>query len=140
LITCFIDDYSLPFNIDLLPETVKESIFIEKSKAIFDLATLPKLNLTCPDTVNFNTITAQEILELLPNNSNLDFQYRHRVCRFCHTNGLELNMFLAWICGRFGDKLTTELQTQKQKQWETHWRNIEKFPPMSIDGIKPILK
>ena len=93
LITCFIDDYSLPFDMELLPPTLKESIFIEKSKAIFDLATLPKLNLTCPDTVNFNTITAQEILQLLPNNDNLDFEYRHRVCRFCHTNGLELNMF-----------------------------------------------
>jgi len=141
MITCFINDTCLPFpTLESLPEAVKELAHIEKSKATFDLAMLPKLNLPCSNDVNFGTITAQQVLELLPNDRGCEFTYRHRVCRFCHTNGLEFNLLLAWICKKYGDKLTPALQKDKQKQWSSHWGNIEKYPPMSIDGMKPILK
>ncbi len=141
MITCFINDTCLPFpTLATLPEAVKELVFIEKSKAAFDLAMLPKLNLPCPKNINIDTITAQQVLELLPNDGSMNFTYRHRVCRFCHTNGVEFNVLLAWICQRFGDTLTPALQKDKQKQWSSHWGNITKYPPCYIDGMKPILK
>jgi len=134
-ITCFINEKNvLPFP--ELPEPVQQDLLIAKSKQTFDLGELPKLSLSCPDNIDILTITPEEVLSLLPNTSACSFPYRHLVCRFCHTNGISFETFFAWIVQRFNGKYTNE----KVAQWQHHWKNIDKFPPASIEKIKPILK
>lgn len=133
LITCFINDYSLPFN--NIPEPIKEKILIAKSKKSFDMAELPKLKLVCPEDADLMTMTPIDVLSLLPNTSSCNFTYRHLICRFCFTTGIPFETFLSWICQRFNGHCSKE----KYEQWNTHWKNIEKFPPANIEKIKPIL-
>ena len=133
LITCFVGTTSLPFN--PLPEAVQEKILIAKSKKTFNLGELPKLALVLPNEVNLSTITADEVLSLLPNSNTCNFTYRHLVMRFCHTNGVAFEKFLAWIWSRFTGTITQD----KVSQWTNHWSNAHKFPPASIEKMKPVL-
>lgn len=134
-ITCFIpEDAEAQFPI--FPEEIEQNVLVAKSKHTFDLGELPKLNLQCPNDINIATITPTQVLELLPNTNTCNFTYRHLVCRFCYTNDVSFETFFAWIVQRFDGKYTNE----KVQQWTTHWNNIHKFPPASIEKIKPILK
>jgi hypothetical protein len=133
-ITCFINENVLPFP--TVPEPVQEAILISKSSKTFDIGELPKLALICPDDVHLSNITPEQVLSLLPNTSACIFSYRHLVCRFCATNDISFEMFFAWIVQRFNGKYNKE---EKLKQWRSHWNNIHKFPPASIDKLKAIL-
>jgi hypothetical protein len=134
-ITCFINEKNV-FPFPELPEPVQQDLLISKSKKTFDLGELPKLTLTCPENIDILTITPEQVLSLLPNTSACSFTYRHLICRFCHTNGISFETFFAWIVQRFNGKYTNE----KVLQWQHHWNNIDKFPPATIDKLKPILK
>ena len=138
-ITCFIDE-KLCLPLPEFPVEVQEEILIAKSKKTFDLGTLPKLNLVCPDNIDLSSITSEEVLSLLPNNSSCDFAYRHLVCRFCYTNNIDFKMFFAWIVKRFSDAGSKYSEADKLAQWTSHWKNIHKFPPATIDNLMPVLK
>lgn len=129
-ITCFLPENHLPYQ---FTEEIKEEIFVNKSRQAFDIATLPKMKLACPDGIYFSTITATQILSLLPLDKTSDHNYTHRVARFCNANSIPFLTFLSWLQNKH-----KEIHTVKQK-WLTHWNNLHKFPPVSIDSMKELL-
>lgn len=132
LITCFVTDYPLPFP-DFIPE-VKEQIMIQKAKSKFDLGLLPKLNKTPPETIVWSKITPEQVIELLPCSKDFNHDYTHRVARFCHTNDISFEKFLSWISQKH-----TPMSSDIANKWQFHWNNLHKYPPMHIEGMKPIL-
>lgn len=133
MITCYVTPYSLPFK--SLPEEVRESVNIEKSKATFDLSILPKLKLTTPENIDFNNLNPYEILSLLPLDSSgkYNHDYTHLIARFCYFNDETFETFLSWIQKKH------ELTPDYVNKWSYHWKRMDKFPPVSIEKIKNIL-
>lgn len=138
-ITCFFSENRLTF--DYLPEQVKELLSVKKQGGKgFNIGLLPDVKLTVPDNFDIKTVTATEILEMLPNTAECDFTYRHLVMRFCVTNDIPYDNFIAWICKRHAHKMTPSFQNDKNQQWTTHWKTADQFPPKTIDSMRPILK
>tara|TARA_R110000868_G_scaffold60915_4_gene185502 strand:- start:266 stop:3157 length:2892 start_codon:yes stop_codon:yes gene_type:complete len=132
LITCFINDYSLPFPV--ITNEVQETIMIAKSKKVYDIATLPKLNLTEPADFDFYSCTPIQLLPMFPINKTFNHDYTHLVGRYCYYNDISLEHFLAWISKKH-NPLTEEI---KQK-WANHFTKMEKFPKPSEAKIMAIL-
>jgi hypothetical protein len=128
VITSFFNDVSLPLPI--LSEPIMEQIAIAKSKSTFDLALLPKLVLVCPENIDFNNITPEEVLSLLPINTTFSHDYTHLIARFCDSNKLSFEQFYSW----YSSKNTTNYD-----KWKTHWSNLHKFPPVSLSRMKNIM-
>ena len=135
LITCFLDNYSLPFQ--KLNEEIEEVIMIEKSKATVDLALLPKLKLIEPKDIDIINITPLEILQLLPISKSFNHAYTHRVARFCYYNNIDFKVFLSWINHKHTDLFTTG--KDKIIKWEKHFKNLHKFPEVPRKQIESIL-
>lgn len=131
-ITCFHNEFPLPFP-DFIPE-IKEQIMIQKSKAKFDIGLLPKLNKVSPENIIWSKITADEVLNLLPCSKDFNHDYTHRVARFCYTNDITLQSFLSWISQKHNP-----LSQDIANKWNIHWNNLHKYPPIYIEGMKPIL-
>lgn len=136
LITCFLNIYPLPFP--KLQYEINELINIEKSKLTFDLSKLPKLKLKCTKNIDLNELSPLEMLNLLPldNSGKYNHDYTHLIARFCYYNDLSFEHFLSWIQQKHHTILEDSTILNK---WNTHWKNIAKFPHASIDKIKNIL-
>jgi len=132
LVTSFLTLYPTPIEFE--QEEIKEQIQIEKSKKTFDIGTLPKLNRPTPENIKWDSLTAMEILGLLPCTKDHTFEYSHKVARFCFTNGLGIEDFLSWIQQK-REVMTQEFITK----WHYHFKNLHKFPPCSFESMKPIL-
>jgi len=130
LITCFFNDFIKP--LPKMNEAIEEEILIEKSKATFNLGSLPKMVLNTPKDIDFNTITSMEILSLLPLNPSFEFDYSHLVARFCFFNEITFDSYLSWLKNKIPNLVKNE---DGQKLWD----KLAKFPEVSIDKIKQIL-
>jgi len=135
-ITCFLPTYSLPFEVSL-PIEIKEHIEIEKSKATFDLSTLPVMNLSTDTYKIFNCLTPNEILEMLPINKSFLHNYTHLVARFCYYNNIEFKLFLSWVLKKHIEK-KKDLQVESDR-WAYHWDRLKNYPPVSSEKIKQVL-
>jgi hypothetical protein len=113
LITCFINDYSLPFPV--ITNEVEETIMIAKSKKVYDIATLPKLNLVEPENFDFYSCTPLELLAMFPINKSFNHDYTHLVGRYCFYNNISLEHFLSWISKKH-NPLTEEIKQKWAKQ------------------------
>jgi len=132
LITCYVNNYPLQF-----PEfknEIKEEIMIQKVKGKFDIGLLPKLNKVTPKEITWSTITAKEVVDLLPCNKDFSHDYTHKVARFCHSNGIEFEYFLSWISQKH-----TNLTSDIKNKWLYHWNNLHKYPKCNIESMKSIL-
>ena len=132
LITCFIDNYSLPLPI--LNEEIQETIMIEKAKTIYDISTLPKLLLVEPENFDIMTATPKQIISLLPLNKTFDHNYTHMIARFFYYNELSFETFLTWI-----SKKHNPLSQDIILKWNNHWNKLNKFPKVSQKRIEAIL-
>lgn len=115
-----------------LIEPIKHKIDIEKSKKTFDLGMLPKLNLICPDNIDFENITELECLSLLPLDKTFNHDYTHIVARFVYYAGLGFDVFISWYKNK-SDK------PENIKKWELHWSKLDDFPPVSLHKMKNIM-
>jgi hypothetical protein len=132
-ITCFVPDYSLPFQ--PLPENIKEFVMIEKAHKSFDIGMLPKMILQTPDNFDSTTATPEEILALIPLDKSFDHNYTHLVARYCYYHSISFEMFLAWL-----QKKHHSLTTDITGKWKTHWNNIIKFPKVENERMITILQ
>jgi hypothetical protein len=131
LITSFFNDYPLPFTTQL-PEEVKENILIEKSKKTFDMGLLPKMKLSISPEIDWDNITNEELLTLLPLNPSFDFSYVHLVARFCYYNNISFDTYLSWLKNKHPDLI-------KNEEGQKSWYKLCKFPEVYPDKIKHIL-
>lgn len=132
LITCYVNEHSLPFP-DFKPE-IKEEIMLQKSKGKFDIGLLPKLNKLTPNNIDWLTIKAKDVVDLLPCSKDFNHDYTHKVARFCYTNNIEFEYFLTWISQKH-NPMTNEIRNK----WLFHWNNLHKYPACSIESMKTIL-
>jgi len=132
LITCFINDYSLPF-IELNPE-IQETIQIEQSKQPFNLGSLPKLDLIQPKDFDIITATPIQILSLLPVNKSFEHKYTHLVARYCYYNQISFETFLSWL-----SKKHNPMTQEVSKRWRGNWDRIINFPEVSASRIETLL-
>ena len=132
-INCFLTDYPAPIA-HSFPTDVKEEILIEKSIKKFDIGVLPKINMPVPEKINWERITALQVLELLPCTKDFSFEYSHKVARYCYANEITLPFFHSWI-----KQKRPVMTAEFIKKWEYHWANLHKFPPCSVESMKPIL-
>ena len=127
----FTDDIIYP--LPELIEPIKHNIDIEKSKKTFDLGMLPKLNLICPDHIDFENMTEEECLLLLPLDKSFNHDYTHIVARFVfYSKTLAFVNFISWYKNK-SDK------TENLKKWERHWSKLDDFPPVSLHRMKNIM-
>jgi hypothetical protein len=127
-ISCFFDSEKL--ELPALPKEEVLKINVEKSKELFNLSDLPKMDLQKPAEVDLTK--PAEILKILPVSTEFNHTYTHYVARFCFYNAIPFEMFYSWIQNK---KSGIEYHTK----WQTHWDNLNKFPPVSIQQIKRIV-
>lgn len=132
LITCFINDYCLPFP--PINQEIEQTIMIAKSKAVYDIGTLPKLNLIEPNDFDFFTAEAIQILPMFPISKDFDHNYTHLVGRYCYYNNISLEHFLSWISKKH-NPLTEEIKNK----WAKHFSVMDKFPKPSDAKIMAVL-
>lgn len=132
LITCFINDYCLPFP--KINEEIQQTIMIAKSKALFDIGTLPKLNLIEPTDFDFYSCEPIQLLAMFPISKDFDHNYTHLIGRYCYYKNIGLEYFLSWISKKH-NPLTEEI---KQK-WAKHFSSMDKFPNPSDAKIMAVL-
>lgn len=132
LITCFINDYCLPFP--KINDEIQQTIMIAKSKGLFDIGTLPKLNLVEPNDFDFFTCEPIQLLSMFPISKDFDHNYTHLIGRYCYYNNIGLEYFLSWISKKH-NPLTEEI---KQK-WVKHFLVMDKFPKPSESKIIAVL-
>lgn len=128
LVTCYFNNYIKPFpefNIE-----IKENILLEKAKKTFDIGILPKLKLKCDSKINMNTATPLEILALLP--FDTQFDYQHKIARYCYSNNLTFDNYLSWLQKGIPN-------ISKTSSGQRLWDKLKDFPPCYIDHIKGIL-
>lgn len=128
LVSCYFNNYIKPFpefNIE-----IKETILLEKSKKTFDIGILPKLKLSCDSKININTASPQEILALLP--FDKQFDYQHKIARYCYSNGLTFDDYLCWLQKGIPN-------ISKTNSGQRLWDKLKDFPPCYIEHIKGIL-
>ena len=124
LITCFLGA-SLPFP--LMPEVIQEKVM---SSTPFDMSLLPKMVLQTE--VDYENLTPEKILALLPLNPDFDYNYTHQVARYCYHNKISKDTFIAWVMNKWQDKPFI-------KKWNDKWASLESYPPVSDAKIKQIL-
>ena len=131
-ITCFFNDFLIP--LPTMTASVEKEIQIEKSKRPFDLGTLPKMVLNIDSKLDFDyeTLSATEILKLLPLNETFDYSYTHLVARFCYGNGIDFDTYLTWLQNK-------NKAIVKNAQGMHQWEELGKFPPVNNARIKTIL-
>jgi len=132
LITCFMPDYPLPFP-EFAPE-IQEAILIAKSKSKFNIADLPKINLPTPTNFTLARATPTEYLAMLPLDKSFNHSYTHRVARFCKANLISFDTFLKWL-----EKKHTPMSSEIAAKWNSHWANLDKYPPVSKEQMRPLL-
>tara|TARA_R110002126_G_scaffold226568_1_gene371247 strand:- start:624 stop:3491 length:2868 start_codon:yes stop_codon:yes gene_type:complete len=132
LITCFINDYCLPFP--PINQEIEQTIMIAKSKAVYDIGTLPKLNLIEPNDFDFFTAEPIQKLPMFPISKDFDHNYTHLVGRYCYYNNISLEHFLSWISKKH-NPLTEEIK----KKWAYHFSVMDKFPKPSEAKIMAVL-
>jgi len=132
LITCFFPEFPLPFPEP--EEDVKLEVAIERSKSTFDLSLLPKMIISLPDNFDIEQATPLEILKIFPLNKTFDHTYTHTVARFCFGNSISFDDFLSWLQNKH-----PSISAVKTR-WQSHWRNISRFPPVKMSKVRTILK
>ena len=127
----------LPTEYAKFPEfkhEIHEAIMLEKSTKHFDMGELPKLELKTPVNFNIDTITPIEILQLLPIDKSFNHNYTHLIARFCYNNDIKIETFLEWIQHKH-NPLTVDIK----KKWFNHFKQLDKYPKVSINKIIAIL-
>lgn len=132
LITCFLPDHSLDFP--ELPEELELEIKVARAKSTFDLTTLPKMILAIPDNFDLDYATPEQILQIFPLDKSFDHNYTHRIARFSFHSKISLETFLSWLQNKHADIRPV------QAKWETHWKQMSRFPPVSMPQIRAMLK
>jgi hypothetical protein len=124
LITCWLGT-SLPFP--TLPDEIQDKVMTSSN---FDLSLLPKMVLTTD--VEYNDLTPEIILSLLPLNPTFEYSYTHQVARYCFNNKIPLEKFIAWVKNKWSDEPFI-------KKWQDKWQQLANFPPITDTKIKQIL-
>jgi hypothetical protein len=132
LITCFLPTNPLPFP--ELPEELELEIKIARAKSTFDLTTLPKMILAIPDDFDLELARPEQILQIFPLDKSFDHNYTHRIARFCFHSQIPFDVFLSWLQNKH-----TEVHLVRAK-WENHWKQMTRFPPVSMSQIRAMLK
>jgi hypothetical protein len=132
LITCFINDYSLPFP--EINEEIEEGIMISQSKGLFDISSLPKLILREPTDFDFFSCKPIDLLPLFPISINHNHQYTHLIARYCYYKNISIEHFLSWISKKH-NTLTDDII----RKWKRHWGRLHKFPNPSDSKIIAVL-
>ena len=133
-ITCFFGEENKPVpKIPELSYEIQEEAMIEKSKSLFDLSVLPKLNKPCPDDMIYDQLTADQILSLLPLNEKCEHEYTHLVARFCFHQNVTFEAFLSWLQAKNKDIGSVS------EKWKRHWDNLHKFPEVHMGKIQHVL-
>ena len=131
LITCFFNYFTKP--LPSLTTEVQETILIEQSKSTYNLGSLPKLNLSVPENIDYNNMTASDILSMLPlNTKDFDFSYTHLVARFCYSNEISFDTYLSWLKNKHPS-------LYKNEQGIKLWNALDKFPEVTIERMKKLL-
>lgn len=147
LITCFVNDYSLPFP--KICEEIEEVIMINQSKALFDISTLPKLSLAEPQDFDFFSCKPIELLPLFPVSKKHNHQYTHLVASYCFYNDISFKQFLSWISKKHGETPSAPiilggggmrgLPAEIIKRWTYNWSRLDKFTAPSQSKIMAVL-
>lgn len=132
MITCFINDYSLPFP--KICEEIEEVIMINQSNALFDLSVLPKLSLSEPTDFDFFSCKPIDLLPLFPLTQKHNHSYTHLIARFCYYNNISFELFLSWISKKH-NPLTTEIINK----WKRHWSRLDKFSAPSQSKLLAVM-
>jgi len=130
LITCFFNPFVKP--LPTMPEAVEDEIQVAKSQGTFNLASLPKMILSTPSEVDYEKLTPNEVLKMLPLNKSFDHSYTHMVARFCFYNDITFDEYYAWLKNKHND-------IGAYFKWTIHWGKLNKFPPVSNERMKQIL-
>jgi hypothetical protein len=120
-ITYFITE-NRPFPV--LPEAIVEKVSIEQAN-YFDLGTLPKIHYKT--TMDLHDLDVKQILTLLPCTPAYHHAYTHLVARFCFSQGISFETFMAWRLQK-GDV-----------DWRHNWSRLHLYPEVTIDRIKALL-
>ena len=132
LITCFVEEYSIPFK--ELEDDIAETFSIETAKTRFDLAILPKLKLSEPDKFDITTATPLDILKIIPVSKNHNHSYTHYIARYSYYNKITFPQFIGWISNKH-NPMTADIQNK----WEIHWSKLDKYPTVSRKSIEAVL-
>lgn len=149
-ITCFFKEDSEILPLPELSEEVKMVAKIDKLKRRFEMTALPKVSLRLPQDVDFSRMTPSDYLALLPISKEPchNFNYTHRVARFCYSNGIGFDVFWSWIQKKHIEKRIAKETANKPsrpleedyKRWAIHiWPKLDQFPPVSVETIHAIL-
>lgn len=131
LLTCFFNYFTKP--LPKLTEEIQEIVLIEQSKQTYNLGSLPKLSLSVPEGIDYNEMTANEVLSLLPlDTQNFDFAYTHLVARFCYSNKISFDSYLSWLKNKHPS-------LYKNEQGIKLWNALDKFPEVTIERMKKLL-
>lgn len=131
LICSYVPPYPEPIDCHF-DEPMKERVEISKASSKFNLAELPKMNLSTPKNLSWFNMTSVDVLKALPISSEFDHRYTHRIARFCFYNGISFDDFIQWLKPKHDDKTNTD-------KWRVHWNKLDKFPTITPEQIKPLL-
>jgi hypothetical protein len=102
------------------------------TKRKFNLTSLPKF--TISKNLDLDTLFDNKlnVLSVLPIDGTFDFQYKHRIGRWCFNNGLSFDEFFSW-------KIKSGTSNNESK-WRKHWDRMGEFEVVKDDVITMILK
>lgn len=102
-----------------------------------NLGALPRRTLQTPTDVQWSTLTAEQVLALLPVGAEYDHTYTHRAARFCHSNELSFETFLAWLRPKHDEK--GSWWPDIERKWQGHWAVLPQFPGFTVARMKTVL-
>lgn len=113
-------------NVDIL-------VSIENDKFVkgLNISNLPKF--TYSDNIDIDTVLDDKTktLKLLPIDNGFEFNYKHRIARWCFNNNIDFDTFFTWKCQSGSNNI---------EKWKHHWDNLHRFPLVLDDVIIIILK
>ena len=138
IITSFFTEktFDIPdFSTGNFNDDVKQRFHIEKTKKPFNINSIPDLDIEIPENlkdIELNELTTEQILKLLPLDKSFGFEYIHFVARYCYYNNIDFDTYLCWLKRK-------NPVLQKTDQGIKMWDNLNKYPPVYINNIIPVL-
>ncbi len=136
MVTCFMPES--PLDLPTPPPQAALSIAVEKSKKPFNVASLPKLNMVVPTDIVWSDIDSENALRLIPADE-IEFEHTFMVARFCWTENVSCDKFIAWNSAKYVWKgYKEDIISDKINFWRSIWNEnqIGKYPPFSLDRLK----
>ena len=130
LITCFVNPHTSPFPEQFTNE-IFNTILEEKAKLPFNIGALPKIEVVVDKNLALDELTPKQVLDILPVVSQFDYQ--HRVARFCFSNELTFDNYLNWL-RKDGSII------HKNENGQRLWNSLINFNHCSINQMFPLIK